>query len=41
MLTLGDHSEIADYADESEMLRAINKLLNPEQRTVLLSRRSW
>jgi len=34
VLTLGDHSEIADYADESEMLRAINKLLNPEQRTV-------
>ena len=34
VLTLGDHSEIADFADESEMLRAINKLLNPEQRTV-------
>jgi ABC-type uncharacterized transport system involved in gliding motility auxiliary subunit len=34
VLTLGGHSEIADYADESELLRAINKLLNPEQRTV-------
>jgi len=34
VLTLGDHSEIASYADESELLRAINRLLNPEQRTV-------
>lgn len=34
VIRLGDRSEIADYADESEILRAINRLLNPEQRTV-------
>ncbi len=34
VLSLDGQSEIADYADESELLRAINKLLNPEARTV-------
>ncbi len=34
VISLGDRSEIADYADESEILRAINRLMNPEQRTV-------
>jgi ABC-type uncharacterized transport system involved in gliding motility auxiliary subunit len=33
-LKMGERSEIADYADETEMLRAINRLLNPEERTV-------
>jgi len=33
-LEMGGRSEIADFADESEMLRAINRLLNPEERTV-------
>lgn len=33
-LEMGGRSEIADYADETEMLRAINRLLNPEERTV-------
>jgi ABC-type uncharacterized transport system involved in gliding motility auxiliary subunit len=33
-LQMGGRSEIADYADETEMLRAINRLLNPEERTV-------
>lgn len=34
VLELGGRTEIADYADESELLRAMNRLLNPEARTV-------
>jgi len=36
VLILGDHSEIATYADESEILRTMDRLLNPEARTVYL-----
>jgi ABC-type uncharacterized transport system involved in gliding motility auxiliary subunit len=34
VLKLGDHKEIADYADETELLRAMGRLLKPEERTV-------
>ena len=34
VLTMSGRSEIADYADESELLRAMNRILNPEARTV-------
>jgi ABC-type uncharacterized transport system involved in gliding motility auxiliary subunit len=34
VLVLGDHNEIATYADEAELLRAMDRLLNPEARTV-------
>jgi ABC-type uncharacterized transport system involved in gliding motility auxiliary subunit len=34
VLNLGGRSEIADYADESELLRAMNRLLKPEARTL-------
>jgi hypothetical protein len=31
---MNGHKEIADYADETELLRAMNRLVNPEARTV-------
>ena len=34
VLELGKYKEIADYADETEILRAMNRLLKPEDRTV-------
>lgn len=34
VLEMSGRKEIADYADESEILRAINRILNPEARTV-------
>lgn len=34
VLTMSGRSEIADYADEAELLRAMNRLLNPETRAV-------
>ena len=34
VLEMNGRKEIADYADESELLRAMNRLLNPEARTV-------
>lgn len=34
VLEMGGHTEIADYADETELLRAMNRLLKPEARTV-------
>ncbi len=34
LLEMSGRKEIADYADESEMLRAMNRILNPEARTV-------
>lgn len=34
VLEMSGHKEIADYADEAELLRAMNRLINPEARTV-------
>jgi ABC-type uncharacterized transport system involved in gliding motility auxiliary subunit len=34
VLEMNGHKEIADYADETELLRAMNRLVNPEARTV-------
>ncbi len=34
VLEMNGRRELADYADEAELLRAINRLLNPEARTV-------
>jgi ABC-type uncharacterized transport system involved in gliding motility auxiliary subunit len=34
VLGMGGRKEIADYADETEILRAMNRLINPEARTV-------
>lgn len=34
VLKMSGRQEIADYADETEFLRAMNRLLNPEARTV-------
>jgi ABC-type uncharacterized transport system involved in gliding motility auxiliary subunit len=34
VLEMNGHKEIANYADETEMLRAMNRLFNPEARTV-------
>lgn len=34
VLEMSGRKEIADYADESEMLRAMNRILNPEARAV-------
>lgn len=34
VLTMGEASEIASYASESELLQALLRLMNPEQRTV-------
>lgn len=34
VLKLGGHTEIADYADETELLRAMNRLLKPEARMI-------